>query len=163
MQKEDVSDSSDYQILKRIGAGAYGTVFRATQVPLERSVAIKLLQNSTHDEEHQQRIKNEFLREAQFTGRLEHPNIVPIHDIGLTVSPKGKVNPFYVMKEIRGQSWLGEIGIKTLKENLEVFKNVTNAIGFCSLAKHFALRPQTRQRHVRRVRRGLGSGLGSSR
>ena len=130
VQKEQVSDSSDYQILKRIGSGAYGTVFQAKQVPLERSVAIKLLQNSNVDAEYQQQIKNEFLREAQFTGRLEHPNIVPIHDIGLTVSPKGKVNPFYVMKEIRGQSWLGEIRKKTLKENLEVFKNVTNAIAF---------------------------------
>ena len=130
VQKSQVADSSDYQILKRIGSGAYGTVFRAKQVPLERSVAIKLLQSSNEDERHQQRIKNEFLREAQFTGRLEHPNIVPIHDIGLTVSPKGKVNPFYVMKEIRGQSWLGEIGKKSLAENLEVFKNVTNAIAF---------------------------------
>ena len=130
VQKEQAADSSDYQILKRIGSGAYGTVYRAKQVPLERSVAIKLLQNSTEDVQHQQRIKNEFLREAQFTGRLEHPNIVPIHDIGLTVSPKGAVNPFYVMKEIRGTSWLKEIRTKSLKDNLEVFKNVTNAIAF---------------------------------
>ena len=128
-QKEQASDSSDYQILKRIGSGAYGTVFRAKQVPLERSVAIKLLQSSDDDDQ-QQRIKNEFLREAQFTGRLEHPNIVPIHDIGLTVSPKGKVNPFYVMKEIRGTSWLEEIRNNSLKENVRVFKNVTNAIAF---------------------------------
>jgi len=130
VQKEEVSDNSDYQILKRIGSGAYGTVFRAKHVPLERSVAIKLLQNSTADEHHQERIKSEFLREAQFTGRLEHPNIVPIHDIGLTVSPKGKVNPFYVMKEIRGQSWHSEIKEKSLRENLEVFKNIVNALGF---------------------------------
>ena len=130
VRKEEASDSSDYQILKKIGSGAYGTVFRAKQVPLERSVAIKLLQNSTEDEQHQQRIKNEFLREAQFTGRLEHPNIVPIHDIGLTVSPTGKVNPFYVMKEIRGESWLSVIRTKVLRENLDIFKNVTNAIAF---------------------------------
>jgi len=55
---------------------------------------------------------------------------VPIHDIGLTVSSEGKVNPFYVMKEIRGQSWQGEIRNNSLKENLEIFKNVVNAIGF---------------------------------
>ena len=130
VRKEQVPDNSDYQILKRIGAGAYGTVFRAKQVPLERSVAIKLLQDSTVDKQQQERIKNEFLREAQFTGRLEHPNIVPVHDIGLTVSPSGKVNPFYVMKEIRGQSWLSVIRTKSLKENLEIFKNIVNAIGF---------------------------------
>ena len=142
--KEQVSNNSDYQILKKIGAGAYGTVFRAKQVPLERSVAIKLLQNSTDDEHYQERIKNEFLREAQFTGRLEHPNIVPIHDIGLTVSPRGKVNPFYVMKEIRGTSWLGEIRKNPLKDNLEVFKNVTNAIAFAHSQNilHCDLKPE---------------------
>jgi WD40 repeat protein len=130
VRKEESAEHSDYQVIKKLGAGAFGVVFRARQVPLERSVAIKLLQSTSEDEAHQQRIKSEFLREAQFTGRLEHPNIVPIHDIGLTVSVNGKVNPFYVMKEIRGQSWHGEIREKPLKENLEVFKNVVNAIGF---------------------------------
>ena len=130
VRKEEAAEHSDYQIMKRIGAGAYGVVYRAKQVPLGRPVAVKLLQGSTDNQEHQQRIKSEFLREAQFTGRLEHPNIVPIHDIGLTVSAEGKVNPFYVMKEIRGQSWQGEIRNNSLKENLEIFKNVVNAIGF---------------------------------
>ena len=130
VRKEEAADSSDYQLLKRIGSGAYGVVFQAKQVPLQRPVAVKLLQSGAESEEHQQRIKNEFLREAQFTGRLEHPNIVPIHDIGLTVSPKGKVDPFYVMKEIRGESWQGVIKDKSLKENLEIFKNVVNAIAF---------------------------------
>ena len=130
VRKEEAADSSDYQLLKRIGSGAYGVVFQAKQVPLQRPVAVKLLQSGAENEEHQQRIKNEFLREAQFTGRLEHPNIVPIHDIGLTVSPKGKVNPFYVMKEIRGESWQGVIKENSLKENLEIFKNVVNAIAF---------------------------------
>ncbi len=130
VRKQDSADSSDYQVIKRIGAGAFGVVFRAQQVPLERTVAIKLLQNSSDDKAHQQRVKSEFLREAQFTGRLEHPNIVPVHDIGLTVSVSGKANPFYVMKEIRGQSWHGEIQKNSVKENLEIFKNVVNAIGF---------------------------------
>ena len=130
VRKEEAADNSDYQLLERIGSGAYGVVFQAKQVPLQRPVAVKLLQSGAENEEHQQRIKNEFLREAQFTGRLEHPNIVPIHDIGLTVSPKGKVNPFYVMKEIRGESWQSVIKDKSLKENLEIFKNVVNAIAF---------------------------------
>ena len=144
VRKEEVADQSDYQIQKRIGSGAYGVVFQAKQVPLERSVAIKLLQTSDGHEDRQQTIKNEFLREAQFTGRLEHPNIVPIHDIGLTVSPKGAVNPFYVMKEIRGQSWLQTIRKNSLKDNLEIFKNVVNAIGFAHAQNilHCDLKPE---------------------
>ena len=144
VRKEEAADNSDYQLIKRIGSGAYGVVFQAKQVPLERSVAVKLLQNSSDNKEHQQRIKNEFLREAQFTGRLEHPNIVPIHDIGLTVSPNGKVNPFYVMKEIRGESWHGVIEEKSLKENLEIFKNIVNAIAFAHSQNilHCDLKPE---------------------
>jgi len=130
VRKEQSTENSDYQIEEKLGSGAFGVVFRATQTPLERTVAIKVLQSKSENTAQQTRIKNDFLREAQFTGRLEHPNIVPIHDIGLTVSPKGDVNPFYVMKEIRGQSWHKEIRKQSANENLSVFKNVVNAIGF---------------------------------
>lgn len=121
----------DYKIEKRLGHGAFGIVFRAVQVPLDRNVAVKILQETEGDSEARNlKRKNEFLREAQFTGRLEHPNIVPIHDIGLTVNANGKVNPFYAMKEIRGVSWQNTIHSKKRQENLLVFKHVVNAIRF---------------------------------
>ena len=121
----------DYKVEKKLGSGAFGVIFRALQVPLERNVAVKVLQGTDSESETQNRkLKNEFLQEAQFTGRLEHPNIVPIHDIGLTVDSNGRVNPFYAMKEIRGVSWLHTIHKKTRAENLTVFKHVVNAIGF---------------------------------
>jgi serine/threonine protein kinase len=101
------------------------------QVPLDRTVAVKILQETEGDSDARiLKRKNEFLREAQFTGHLEHPNIVPIHDIGLTVNPEGKVNPFYAMKEIRGVSWQDTIHHKTRQENLQIFKHVVNAIRF---------------------------------
>lgn len=121
----------DYQVEKRLGSGAYGVVFRAKQVPLERSVAVKVLRETENiSDKRREKLKTEFLREAQFTGKLEHPNIVPIHDIGLTVSPDGESRPFYVMKEIRGISWLDTIREKSRRENLKIFKNVVDAIGF---------------------------------
>ncbi len=121
----------DYKLEKRLGQGAFGIVFRAIQVPLDRNVAVKILHDSDGDSEARNlKRKNEFLREAQFTGRLEHPNIVPIHDIGLTINSNGKVNPFYAMKEIRGVSWQDTIGSKTREENLLVFQQVVNAIRF---------------------------------
>ena len=121
----------DYKIEKRLGHGAFGIVFRAVQVPLDRTVAVKILQEPDGDSEARNlKRKNEFLREAQFTGRLEHPNIVPIYDIGLTVNREGKLNPFYAMKEIRGVSWQDTIHSKTRQENLQIFKHVVNAIRF---------------------------------
>ncbi len=70
-----------YEILDEIGQGAMGTVYRARDPLIERTVAIKtvpitLLQQEGADAE------SRFLREAQSAGRLSHPNIVTIYDVG---------------------------------------------------------------------------------
>lgn len=70
-----------YEILDEIGQGAMGTVYRARDPMIERVVAIKtvsiaLLQQEGADAEAR------FLREAQSAGRLSHPNIVTIYDVG---------------------------------------------------------------------------------
>jgi len=70
-----------YEILDEIGQGAMGTVYRARDPLIERTVAIKavpiaqLRQEGTGAE-------SRFLREAQSAGRLSHPNIVTIYDVG---------------------------------------------------------------------------------
>jgi len=70
-----------YEILEELGQGAMGTVYRARDPLIERTVAIKtvsisLLQQEGADAE------SRFLREAQSAGRLSHPNIVTIYDVG---------------------------------------------------------------------------------
>lgn len=70
-----------YEILEEIGRGAMGTVYRARDPLIERTVAIKtvpiaqLRQEGTGAE-------SRFLREAKSAGRLSHPNIVTIYDVG---------------------------------------------------------------------------------
>ncbi len=70
---------SRYEILEEIGRGGMSVVFKAVQKSLERTVALKVLpQQFTHDREFLER----FHREARAAAKLNHPNIVTIHDEG---------------------------------------------------------------------------------
>lgn len=67
------------QIVDRIGYGGMGVVYRAEQIPLGRTVALKILRpDLSQDPSFAER----FQREAQLLGRLQHPNIVNIFDFG---------------------------------------------------------------------------------
>ncbi len=70
-----------YQIVSQLGKGAMGTVYRALDPAIERTVAIKIL-NSNLADENMGEVKERFLREAKSAGRLSHPNVVTIYDVG---------------------------------------------------------------------------------
>lgn len=81
-----------------IGTGGMGTVHAARQEVLGRTVAVKTLRaEHTTPGNHQA-----FLREAWVTGRLEHPNVVPMYDLRLDEHGR----PLLVMRRIHGASWL---------------------------------------------------------
>ena len=80
-----------------IGEGGMGVVHLATQATLGRHVAVKTLRKGAGDQEAALRI----LREAWVTGALEHPNVVPVHDVGVDASGA----PVIVMKRIEGRVW----------------------------------------------------------
>ncbi|MFQ6016011.1 MAG: protein kinase, partial [Anaerolineae bacterium] len=68
-----------YEIGREIGSGGMGTVYEAVQLPLDRKVALKVMHDDlAKDETFVQR----FLQEARAAARLEHPNIIPVHDSG---------------------------------------------------------------------------------
>jgi eukaryotic-like serine/threonine-protein kinase len=72
-----------YQIDSEIGRGAMGTVYLGHDPRISRTVAIKTLSLSEEFESEQlEEIKSRFFREAEAAGRLNHPNIVTIYDIG---------------------------------------------------------------------------------
>lgn len=124
--------SSRYLASEQIGEGGMGIVSRATDQTLGRSVAMKVLRNPKHRES-----QARFIREATVLAQLEHPNIVPIHDLGRTED--GSL--FYAMKMVRGQtlsvilSQIREGNADAIKQYplatlLRIFRKVCDAIAF---------------------------------
>jgi eukaryotic-like serine/threonine-protein kinase len=85
-----------YQIVERLGAGGMGVVYRALDVRLNRTVAIKVLSPSKHGGDGERRLR--FLQEARAASALNHPNIVVIHDIN-----EINGNHFIVMEYVCGE------------------------------------------------------------
>lgn len=82
--------------LRLLGSGGFGDVFLATDLRLNRPVAIKVLK---FDRAGQRRFVTQFLAEAKLTSRLQHPGIPPVHAVGLW---EGR--PAIVMKAVQGQT-----------------------------------------------------------
>jgi Protein kinase domain len=70
-----------YEILAELGRGTMGIVYKARDPLIERHVAVKTLRTDFPPEEHAE-VRERFLREARSAGRLSHPAIVVIHDVG---------------------------------------------------------------------------------
>jgi len=72
-----------YQIVEKIGKGTTGLVYKGMDPKINRLVAIKVIRFSDDfDEEMVDEIRERFLREAEIAGKLSHPGIVTIHDVG---------------------------------------------------------------------------------
>ena len=71
-----------YEITATLGRGAMGVVYKAHDPLIERIVAIKMVAFAGLSETEAEDFEQRFLREAKSAGRLNHPNIVTIHDVG---------------------------------------------------------------------------------
>jgi serine/threonine-protein kinase len=71
-----------YHILEQLGEGGMATVYKAFDTRLERDVAIKVIRREAFPPNQLERILQRFEREAKSLARLNHPNIVKVHDFG---------------------------------------------------------------------------------
>ncbi|MDQ5878883.1 MAG: eukaryotic-like serine/threonine-protein kinase [Pseudomonadota bacterium] len=71
-----------YEIITTLGRGSMGVVYRAQDPLIERAVAIKTVACAGLSDKDAEEFEQRFFREAKSAGRLNHPNIVTIHDVG---------------------------------------------------------------------------------
>jgi TolB-like protein len=92
-----------YEIQSAIGAGGMGEVYKARDTRLDRSVAIKILPSDVSADPDR---RARFEREAKALARIEHPNILAIHDVGqqAAVSPSGTATGFAVTELLVGET-----------------------------------------------------------
>ncbi|MEO8796842.1 MAG: protein kinase, partial [Polyangiaceae bacterium] len=130
---EDSQGIHGISVSRTLGEGGMGVVKLGTQLTLGREVALKMLRAGAFDEPTRLRL----VREAWITGSLEHPNIVPVHDV--RVDADGR--PVVVLKRIQGVHWgelladpesarqvFGETDL--LESHLRVLVQVANALHF---------------------------------
>jgi len=86
-----------YQILETLGTGAHSRVVRGFDPLIDRPVAIKLLSPELARGE----ARSRFLREARVVGKLSHPFVITLHDMGIEESTS---TPYLVMELVEGQS-----------------------------------------------------------
>ena len=111
-----------YEIVAVVGEGGMGTVYRAHDRVLDREVALKVLRADVAGAEAETRLR----REARILARLEHPGIVPVHDVGTLAD--GRV--YYVMKLVRGERLEHSARGVALADALRLFLRVCETVGF---------------------------------
>jgi Leucine-rich repeat (LRR) protein/tRNA A-37 threonylcarbamoyl transferase component Bud32 len=92
---EEFRHCERYAIREQVGQGGMGTIFVARDNAIRRLVAMKLMRAPVSEA-----ALGRFVEEAQITGQLEHPNIVPIHELGVDEFDQ----LYYTMKYVRGQT-----------------------------------------------------------
>jgi len=119
-----------YRLEAVLGAGGFGAVYRARHLVMDRPVALKLLHAGLARSDS---VRERFLREAQILARLHHPNVVGVHDCGIT--PDGEV--FLAMELLSGEDLatrLHRLGTMDPATTLAVIDAVLEGLGVAHAA-----------------------------
>ncbi|MDQ3375189.1 MAG: serine/threonine protein kinase, partial [Acidobacteriota bacterium] len=127
-----------YEIIKQIGAGGMGEVYLAKDKKLERLVAVKILNEKFSRNESN---LNRFTQEAKAASALNHPNILVIHEIGVSEEANYIVSEFIEGVTLRDR--FSELPAK-LSEALEILIQIANALTAAHSARivHRDIKPE---------------------
>jgi tetratricopeptide (TPR) repeat protein len=123
---ERVEGHSTYRVLGELARGGMGILYRGEDVDLGRDVALKVLR-----EELARRpgVVQRFVEEAQVAGQLQHPGVVPVHELGLL--PDGR--PYFAMKLVQGRTFaeaLAETGATGRVRWIDTFASVCRTVAY---------------------------------
>jgi len=117
-----------YEILEELGHGAMGTVYRAKDPAMDRVVALKTIIAVALVSQQGSEFRERFYREARAAGRLAHPGIVPVFDVG-----EHEGLPYLVMEFINGLTLADSVKGKerlTLERVCEIGQQIAEALGY---------------------------------
>jgi CHASE2 domain-containing sensor protein/tRNA A-37 threonylcarbamoyl transferase component Bud32 len=107
-----------YEIDKEIGRGAMGKVYLGHDAKIGRTVAIKtMIVSDEIEDDHREDVRERFFREAEAAGRLDHPNIVTVYDVG-----EDQDLAYIAMDYLKGKDLTAYTSVKTLLPLNRVFK-----------------------------------------
>jgi serine/threonine-protein kinase len=119
-----------YEIVAEIGRGAVGVVYQARDPQIDRMVALKTILLPGLDPEEEGEYRQRFLVEAQAAGRLQHPGIVTIFDVG---EDPEKHDPYIVLEYVTGQS-LNQVLVREkklpLRTALQLAEEIADALDY---------------------------------
>ncbi|HEY9433250.1 MAG TPA: protein kinase [Blastocatellia bacterium] len=115
---------SHYRIIKRLGSGGMGEVYQAEDTRLRRPVALKMMLD---DGDHNAQARTRFLREAQASSALNHPNIVTIYEID-EVERDGARYSFIVMEYVEGRTLKEVAGECSIEESVDILMQIADAL-----------------------------------
>jgi serine/threonine-protein kinase len=117
-----------YEIVAELGRGAMGSVFKATDPAVGRTVALKTIHSAALNGAQAEEYRARFYREARASGVLAHPGIVPVFDVG-----ENDGAPFLVMEFVEGRTL--ESAMKkgerfTLDRVCDIGQQLAEALGY---------------------------------
>jgi eukaryotic-like serine/threonine-protein kinase len=134
MQTGKASILGRYELVAELGRGAMGIVYKAYDPKINRLVAIKTISLVAADSTEEQACRARFFREAEAAGRLSHPRIVAIFDIG---ENPDTLSPYIVMEYVAGRSLEEILSTENarlpLHTTLQLIQEVTEALDYAHL------------------------------